>query len=89
MHGRIRNEIYHEALKHSANYPDITLTTENRPMRIKENINSIKNDGFYGGELKFWMATFLYNINFATFNEIYKDNRLIGFSFINYYNIDR
>ena len=89
LHERIRNEIYKEALKRSANYPDITLTKENGPMRIKDYINSIKNEYFYGGELEITISASLYNINIATFNEIYKDNRLIGLSFINYYNNDR
>ena len=58
-------------------------------MRIKDYIDSIKNNGFYGGELEITIAASLYNINIANFNEIYKDIRLIGLSFINYYNIDR
>ena len=58
-------------------------------MRIKYYIDSIKNNGFYGGELEITIEASLYNINIANFNEIYKDIRLIGLSFINYYNIDR
>ena len=89
LHNRIRNEIYQEALNRAANYPDITLNTERGPMRIRDYINLINTEGFYGGELDLSIACSIYNINIATFREIYdNNNNLQGLSFINYYNND-
>lgn len=52
VHLRIRREIYEEAVRRSANYPDITLNSENGPMNILDYISNINNEGFYGGELE-------------------------------------
>ena len=45
---RVRNEIYNEALNRLPNYPDITLETEHGPMNIRNYVEHIDQDGFYG-----------------------------------------
>ena len=70
-HSRIRNEIYQEALSRSINYPDITLNIERGPMWTREYINLISDNDFYRGELEISIASSIYNINIATFREIY------------------
>ena len=65
IHLRIRNEIYNSLLNRFDNLPVITMNTEYGPMRIREYINNIQNEGFYGGELEISRAIELYNINIA------------------------
>ena len=62
--------------------PDITLDTEQGPMRINQYINNMQNLGFYGGDFEISIAVDLYGINIATYNE--NDNN--GFNIIRYYN---
>ena len=57
-------------------------------MRINDYINKIQCHSFYGGKLEITISSSLYDINIATYEEIYENNQLIGLSFINYYNND-
>ena len=89
LYPRVRREIYEEAVRRRNNYPDITLDSEIGPLHINEYIDHIQNDQFYGGELEISIASSLYNINIATFEDLRTNEDIpIGFSFINYYNND-
>lgn len=85
LHLRIRNEIYNTLLNRIDNLPDITMNTENGPMRIREYINNIQNPGFFGGELEISTAIKLYNINIAAYKEVNNNSQFKGLSFLNYY----
>ena len=85
LHLRIRNEIYNTLLNRIDNLPDITMNTENGPMRFREYINNIQNPGFFGGELEISTAIELYNINIATYEEVTNNSQFKGLSFLNYY----
>ena len=82
----VRNEIYLEALNRINEYPDITLETENGPMPIRQYINNINKPGFFGGELEIAIATGIYHINIATYNEIRNNDNFIGLTPISFYN---
>lgn len=81
----MRREIYEEAVRRSANYPDITLNSEIDPMNLLDYISNIKNEVFYGGELEISIASELCNINIDTYREIHENNNLIGLSCMGYY----
>lgn len=83
---RIRREIYEEAFRRSANYPNITLNSEIGPMNILDYISNNTNKGFYGGELELSIASELYNINIGACREIHENNNFIGLSYVGYYN---
>lgn len=78
LYQRVRNKIYQEPLKRINNYPEITIETEEGPMIIRDNINYIKNLGFFGGEIEISKASEIYDINLAT----YKDNNQQSFSIL-------
>ena len=56
-------------------------------MPIAEYINNIINESFYGGELEIAMASSIYNINIATFEERNIGENFLGLSFIRYFNV--
>ena len=82
---RIRREIFNEANRRINDYPDITLDTEEGPIHIHDYILRILEDGFFGGELEISIASDIYNLNIATYNEIVDSENIIGYSPINYY----
>ena len=87
LYQRVTNEIYNEGLNCLPNYPDIKLETEHGPMNIRNYVEYIAQDGFYGGDLQIGIAGDIYNINIATFNEINdSNNNLIGLTPIRYFN---
>ena len=89
LYARVRQEIYEEAVRRRNNYPDITLDSEIGPLHINQYIDHIQEDKFYGGELEINIASSLYNINIATYDDVRNNENIhIGFSFINYYNRD-
>ena len=82
---RVRREIFNEANRRINDYPDITLDTEEGPIHIHDYIPRILEDGFFGGELEISIASDIYNLNIATYNEIVDSENIIGYSPINYY----
>ena len=89
LYHQIRQEIYEEAVRRKNNYPDITLDSEIGPLQINQYIDHLQNDQFYGGELEISIASSLYIINIAIYEDLRNnENNHIGFSFINYYNKD-
>ena len=78
LHLRIRNEIYNALLNRIDNLPNITMNSENGPMRIMEYINNIQNPGFFGGELEISTAIKLYNINIAAYKEVNNNSQFKG-----------
>ena len=56
-------------------------------MRIGDYINNNQNDAFFGSELEISIASSIYNLNIATFEEQHDNENLLGLSFIGYYNI--
>ena len=83
---RVRREIYEAALLRINSYPDINIETETGPLHIRDYAPKIIEDGFFGGELEISIASNIYNINIATYNEIIDNNNPIGYTNINYYN---
>ena len=79
LHLKIRNEIYNELLNRIDILPNITMNTENGPMRIRDYINNIQTPGFFWGELEISTAIELYNINIA-----YMKKLIIIFNLMDY-----
>ena len=82
---RVRREIYEAALLLRINsYPDISIETEVGPLHVRDYVPKIIFIGFFGGELEISIASNIYNINIATYNEIIDNNNPIGYTNINY-----
>ena len=86
LHYCVRREIYNESVNRINIYPDITMFSELGPLPIREYIDHIKENGFFGGELEISLASSIYNINIVTYNHIIRNDIIYGFNNINYYN---
>ena len=66
------------------------METEIGPLSIRDYINHINQLGFYGGEIEINIASDLYNINIATYEQITDNNdKILGYKYIRYYNSER
>ena len=85
LHERIRNEIYNEALNRLLYFPDITTETEQGPINLRDYVIHIAQDWLYRRKLEIWIASDIYNINKATFNEIVDSTNLTLYLVNNYF----
>ena len=65
------------------------METEIGPLSIRDYINHINQLGFYGGEIEINIASDLYNINIANYEQINNNNDNIGYKYIRYCNSER
>ena len=89
MHSNIRLQIYNEALRSINIIPNAINQTERGNYRIHDYIQTINEEGNYGGDFKFSISYDLYNINIAQYI-IEKDsnNNIINLKFVKYINGD-
>lgn len=64
----------------------VTKNPDEKAFTYQRLCTKILEDGFFGRELEISIASNIYNINIATYNEIIDNNNPIGYTNINYYN---
>ena len=89
MHRNIRLQIYNKALRRINVIPNVIIETERGNYRIHEYIETINEEGNYGGDFEISISYDLYNINISQYI-IEKDinNNIINLKFAKYINDD-
>ena len=88
MYNCIRTQIYNEAINRINVIPGITVESERGNMPIHTYINTIKENGNYGGDFEISLAYDIYKINIAEYQEIFDNNNILNYTFIKYINDD-
>ena len=87
MHTNIRNQIYQEALRRINVIPNVIIETERGNFRIRDYIQTIKDEGNHGGDFEISITYHIFKINIAQYI-LEKDinNNIINLSFVKYIN---
>ena len=89
MYNVIRTQIYNEAINRINLIPNITIESERGNMHMHTYIQTIKDDGNYGGDFEISLAYDICKINIAEYKTVYdNNNNIINFTFIKYINDD-
>ena len=89
MYNCIRTQIYKEAINRINIIPNITIESEGGNMPIHTYINTIKENGNYGGDFEISLAYDIYKINIAEYQAIFDiNNNILNYTFIKYINDD-
>ena len=70
MYNSIRTQIYNEAINRINVIPNILIESERGKMPIHTYINSMKENGNYGGDFEISLAYDIYKINIAEYKAI-------------------
>ena len=89
MYNCIRTQIYNEEINRINVIPNITIEPERGNMPIHTYINTIKENGNYGGDFEISLAYDIYKINIGEYKAIFDiNNNILNYTFIKYINDD-